>query len=277
MDTEPVVDIPDEAALETPAPPPPPPPTANTAKTWAIASVVAVVALVAGVLGVKVLDKSEPAQAVNTQDAGTFAQRPTAGKITSISRSTFKVAATDFNGASSTVNVTTSKSTTYTEAVSGAVSDLKVGDTVVASGTTTDGVLTATRLSQAELRASRATSNRGANDAPNGAPPPGAITNGNGPGFNQQSGPSANGNVTVGAVKSITDGVLTLSAPDGTTTTVKTTADTAVIVNKTIAFKDLKVGDSVRVAGTATNGTVAATDVTKGDQGAGFIFGGNRP
>ncbi len=261
MDTETVPDV----EIPTPTPTPTPPPS-NAGKTWAIASVVAVVALVAGVLGVKVLDKPAPAQAVGTQ--GTGFVRPTQGKVTSIKGSTFKVA---------DVNVTTSKSTAYTEAVSGAVSDLKVGDTVLASGTTTDGVLTATRLSQAELRANRATSSRGASDAPIGAPPPGAITNGNGPGFNQQGGPNAAGNFTVGEIKSITDGVLTLSVPDGTTTTVKTTATTTVTVNKKIAFKDLKVGDTVRVMGTATDGTVAATEVTKGDQGPGVIFGGNGP
>ena len=239
-----------------------PAPKQDLRKTWIIAGAATIIALAAAMVGVKALDhKSTPVAAANTVGNANF-QRPTAGTITAIGASSLTVKETDFNGSTSSVNVTTSKSTTYHASVDGAISDLKKGDNIVATGTTADGVLTATRISQAEFA-------RPQFSAEGGGPPPGANADG---GSTRVFG---GGNFTAGEIASIDGTTITITDPAGTTTTVKTTDATKIVVTKTIGFKDLKVGDAVRVAGDASGGTVKATDVTKGDVGGG-LFGGPR-
>ena len=260
-----------------------PPPKQDLRKTWIIAGAATIIALAAAIVGVKALDKKDntPVQAASSNSpTGAFAQRPTAGTITDINGSSFTVKATDFNGSTSNVKVTTSRDTTYSDSVEGAVSDLKKGDTVIATGTTTDGVFTATRITEAQLIQRRANNGNGK----------GGAYGGDGPGFFTQGGPppgadnssgsarigpgGANGeNFATGEIQSISGDTITVATPDGSTSTIKTTSATKVIVNKTIKFKDLKVGDTVRVTGDDSKGTVSATEVTRGDVGGGF-FGG---
>ena len=256
----------------------PPAPKQDLRKTWIIAGAATIIALAAAMVGVKALGHaSTPVQAANPF-GNSAVRRPTAGTITAINGSSLTVKETDFSGSTSTVNVTTSKSTTYHASVDGAVSDLKKGDNVVVTGTTANSVLTATRISQADitLRAPRNgdANGNGGQFFSEGGPPPGAgdtATNGDG-GTGRAFG---GGNFTAGEIASIDGDTITITDPSGTNTTVKTTDDTKIVVTKTIAFKEFKVGDAVRVTGDASGKTIKATDVTKGGVGGG-LFGGPR-
>lgn len=231
-------------------------------KTWIISGAVAFVALCGAIVGVKALDTREaPLVAAANAANGAFMNRPTAGKITAIDGSSFTVKTTNLDGSTSDVTVNTSQDTTYREQVDGKLSDLKVGDSVMATGTTTDGVFTATRINEADvLRLG------GAPPVLNGgemsAPPEGVIAPA--PQGRQFFSAGADGSLVGGEIKSIEGDTLVVSGFDGSDTTIKTTATTTFRVTKTIARQDLKVGDTVRVQGDTAGDTVTADNVTKG-------------
>jgi uncharacterized protein DUF5666 len=177
--------------------------------------------------------------------------RPVAGTIASIKGSSFTVKETTFNGTTATTDVATTSKTTFRQLVSGALSDLQVGDTVSVTGTTTDSVYTATRISETGAQT-------GVFSAGSGGPPQGSA--GGGPQFFRNGG----GDMRIGKITKVEGDTVTLAALDGTTVTVKTTPSTTVRVNKTIALRNLKVGDNVRVTGTASGSKVTADEVTKG-------------
>ena len=66
----------------------------------------------------------------------------TRGVVASVGDGTFTVTGTD----GTAVTVTTSSATTVSIATSAQVSDLKVGDTITAMGTQSDGTITATSI-----------------------------------------------------------------------------------------------------------------------------------
>jgi hypothetical protein len=237
-----------EAADATPPPPPP-----NSSKAaWIVAGVATAVALVAAMFAVSgvMQDKNDNANGLNAAgfNAAGF-NRPVGGTIQSIKGSSFTVKETGFNGQTTTTQVDTNDKTTFREMVSGALSDLKVGDSVAVTGTTADNVFTATQISETTGQVN--------------------VVRGGGPQFNSNAAPpqgfrNGDGDIRVGEISKVEGDTITLNSFDGTAVTVKTTANTKVRVSKTIALKNLKVGDTVRVFGTTNGNKLTATEVTKG-------------
>jgi hypothetical protein len=283
IEPEPVPAIqPEPGPAQAPAGPPHP----KTAgwKSWAAAGGVAALVVVGGVVATRHHGSSSPAavQASSTPSQGAtgaqgqgFANRGAQGTIASIKGSTLTVDATDRSGATSTVTVSTSKATTYTDAVAGKVSDLAVGDTVLVRGADTNGAVTATSVTEGAT-ISRGGFAGGGGTPPTGAgngPPAGATPPNGQPGAGGQGGPGgfAGGGFTAGSIASINGDTFTVKAADGTQVVVTTTADTTVTVTKKISFADLKKGDNVAVVGQRTDNAVTATSVRRGQLGG---FGG---
>ncbi len=71
---------------------------------------------------------------------------------------------------------------------------------------------------------------------------------------------------------------IVVSALDGTTLTVKTSATTVVTKSVDSSVGALAVGQTIRAIGTtATDGSVSATSITEGNAGGFGGFGGFRP
>lgn len=272
----------DPPAEETTAPAVQP----NAARTWLVAGVASLAVLGAGVFGVKAFAQNDKADA-NTLNASansptgsaTVRQFGNAGKITQIDGDSFTLQTTDFNGNTSTVKVSTDSKTKFRDTVKGAVTDLKVGQTIIANGTTADGVLTAERISQAdEMRRLRSSTNGSGADGPrqfSGAQAPPMIQNGQTPSGNVSAGgPPADGSFAAGKITKIDGDTITISDNDGTSKTIKATSSTTVMVTKTIKLSNLKVGDDVRVGGETKNGVLPADTVTRGEVGGAFFRAG---
>jgi hypothetical protein len=220
---------------------------------------------VGGVLGVKALSgNGSPAAATSASAAG--AARPqggfpgggTFGTLTSVNGSTLTLTMQD----GTTKTVTTSSTTRITKTVDGTLSDIKVGDNVVAMGTANGTTITAQRVTDRGTQAPGGPGANGARPNGNGGPPPGAAPNGG----------AAGGGFAAGTVKSISGSTIVLTAPDGTATTVKTESATTYSVTKTVALSALITGQNLVVQGTPnSDGSIAATNV---QQGGGF---GGRP
>ena len=224
-----------------------PPQPNNSKAAWIVAGVATAVALVAAMIAVSaVMHKDNN----SSNNLGAFAgfNRPVTGPIQSIDGSSFKVQG---------VEVDTNGKTTFHQMVSGALDDLKVGDTIVATGTTTDNVFTATQINQNTAQRNFVrNANRGNFD--NGAPPQG------GPGGGRFFGGANGGDARIGQITKIDGATITLSGFNGADQAIATTASTTYRVSKTATLKSLKVGDRVRVIGTANGSKVTATEVTKG-------------
>ena len=95
----------------------------------------------------------------------------TRGVVQSVGDGTFTVTGID----GTAVTVTTSSSTDVSITKTGSVSDLKVGDTVVVRGKTSNGTITATTIREGALGGFGGF----------GGPPPGAGTDGTPPGGTQ--------------------------------------------------------------------------------------------
>lgn len=260
-----------EPPVEEPVTPPAP---ANQKLTWILAGVASVAVLLAAVFGVKAFSKDDNAS-VNTLNAAangatnggpTIARIGNAGKITKIDGDTFTLQSQGFQGETETVKVSTDDDTTYTDTVEGATSDLKVGKSIIATGTTTDGVFTAERISPADFSQRRFSGN--------GAPP--APTEGQTapPNGFRQMGPGAqDGAFAAGEITKIDGDTITVKDNiTNTEKTIKVATATKVMVTKTIKFGDLKVGDNVRVNGETKDSVVQAESVTRGDLPAGGMF-----
>jgi hypothetical protein len=256
MDTE-VVEV-------EPTAPTPPPPANDSKAAWIVAGVATAVALIAAMIAVSAVmrdDNGKTQLPTGFQSAGF--SRPVAGEISSIDGKSFKVKETTANGDTTTSEVTTNDKTTFRQSVDGALSDLAVGDTVAVTGATADNVVTATRVVET---AGQATVVRG--DGPGPGSGGGPIFNSDGAGGAQGGPPrvfrNGAGNMSIGEITKIEGDTITMSTFDGSTTAVKTTSTTTYRINKTIALRNLKVGDTVRVFGPVSGNKVVANEVTKG-------------
>ena len=115
----------------------------------------------------------------------------------------------------------------------------------------------------------------GQNTAPTGGPagmrPGEFVQNGDGPQF--QGGP---GGFTAGTIQSIDGDTIIVELEDGSTVTVKTSADTTVTQTEEATVGDLAEGDEITVVGeTGDDDTVTADSISEGDQA--LRFGGDFP
>lgn len=182
----------------------------------------------------------------------------TVGSISAVSGSTLTIK--DFNGQSTKV-ATTSK-TTVTKSVSGALSDINVGDhvTVVGTGSTTQ--LAAQRITDTGTSATAGGTAGGAF--------PGGGGGGNGNGAAPPGGTSSFSFAT-GTVKSVNESTFVVASSSGSTSTVTTSSSTTVTKQTAGTVSDLSVGEQVVVTGTTNNGVVTATSIREGAVGG---FGG---
>lgn len=266
----------EELEIEAPAEAPvtPPAPT-NQKLTWILAGVASVAVLLAGIFGVKAFSKDDNAS-VNTLNAaanGASSGGPTmirmgnAGKITKIDGDSFTLQSQGFQGETETVKVSTDDDTTYSDTVEGSASDLAVGKSIIATGTTTDGVFTAERISPADFSQRRMNGNGTPPNIQNGQAPPG--------GFRQAGPGGQDGSFASGEITKIEGDTITVKDNlTSTEKTIKVASTTKVMVTKTIKFSDLKVGDNVRVNGETKDSVVQAESVTRGDLPAGGLFRG---
>ena len=196
-----------------------------------------------------------------------FAGRPgTSGTIASINGSTLTIA--DQTGAST--NVTAGSATKVSLAKPATLADVKVGDRITATGTSTGtNAITAARVSDQGT----ATTNT---NAPNGSGRPGGPSSGSGTG----AGAQPPGGFANGTVASINADTITITTRQGTSQTVTVTSATTYTKSTPGAVSDLRVGQSVAVTGTTgSNGTVTATAIREGSTGLGARggFGGSNP
>ena len=251
-----------------------------------IAGAVGVVVLaVGGFFGVKALAGGSSTTSTASQGPGggargNGARRGTVGTLQSIDGSTLTVATfnRDPNGdrsggggasaAGGTTTVTTNGSTKFYKTVSGALSDVKVGDRVTAMGTPAgDNTVTAERITDTGTITAAGFGGPGGG----GARRSGNGTNGTAPSNPNFTRPDPN-SFANGTVKSISGTTLTVADNQGATKTVNTTGSTAVSVLKSVAINDLSTGQLVIIQGaTNSDGTVSATNVV---QGVGDRFGG---
>lgn len=106
--------------------------------------------------------------------AGANGMSFTRGEVQSVSDGSFTVKGID----GTSVTVTTSTSTTFTVTKDASVSDLKVGDSIVATGRTENGVLTATRIREGNQAGGFFAGGRGFPGAPNRPRSSGSSTSG---------------------------------------------------------------------------------------------------
>jgi hypothetical protein len=269
----------------------PEPPHKPIWKSWVAAGVVAAAFVAGGILAVTIAGHGKDSPTVQTASAaqqtptyagpngagrfnGRFGGRGTQGKITGIKGTTLTLERTDFSGATSTMTVTTDADTKVTETVSGAVSDIAVGDNIIVVGPSNAGAVTATNIvdNGDQALAFQGRADGQAPDGSGGTPP--SLPNG-AQGGQRFFGPRGSGDLTAGTVTDVNGSTITVKTVAGDTVTVTTTADTTVTVTKTIKVSDLAVGDTVRVEGTTTGSTVAADAIRKGDLG--FRGGFRRP
>jgi hypothetical protein len=245
-------------------------------RTWVIVGTAVVVLAVGGFLGAKAFGgggSPTTASANNGQGAapgGGGRGRGTFGTLQSIDGATLTVATPNSNGGTTTV--ITSSSTRFAKSVTGALSDIKVGDRVTAMGTAagTNEVAAQRITDMGTMQLFGGQRRTGAR--PNGGTRP---TEGTGPNgtFNRPD-PNTFAN---GTVKSISGTTLTVAQNDGTTKTVTTSGATTISVIKAVTISDLATGQPVVVLGPAnSDGTVNATAVEQGVAGFGGRFGGGR-
>jgi hypothetical protein len=175
--------------------------------------------------------------------AGAPGRGGVAGTIKSINGSTLVL--TTSGGATETV--ATTSATTVTKATTASLADVNAGDHVVILGTGTTTLAAASITDRAQAGSAA------------GAPGGGGRFGGDGMGL------------VSGTVAEVGSGSLTVTEPNGTTIKVTTSSSTTVTNLQTMKVSDLAPGQSVRVRGTTTNGTVTATSIEEGavsiDQG----------
>jgi hypothetical protein len=238
-----------------------------------VIGIIVVVVLAGAGIGYAMTSGGKKSTAAATVSTAT--NRPAAGQrrngvsgtLASVSGDTLLV--TDQNGVKTTVH--TNSSTVYLTTATGALSDVKVGDRLVAMGTNAGtNQISATRVND--------TSGMDAINGPGNGQggPPGGRRFGNGTGGNR-NGANANnpnapapGTFAFGTVSSINGNIILVKDTNGTVTTVDTTAATTFSVVKRIALTDLQTGQQVRVNGPkAADGSITATAVQEGTGGFG--------
>src|SRR5205085_5392503 len=110
-----------------------------------------------------------------------------------------------------------SKDTTFRQSVSGALSDLAVGDTISVRGTTADSVMTATRITETAAQANVV---RGGGPVFSSAGPQDGVAIGPGGGGGPRVFQADPGTMRLGEITKIEGDAITLSAFDGATVTV---------------------------------------------------------
>lgn len=228
---------------------------------------------------------SGPAPGANTGGAnGRRLGGGTAGTLKSVNGSSLVVTATD----GSSVTVKTSSTTTIEKSVTGSIGDVKVGDNVVATGSSTGAdALTAQRVVDSGTLARDGGPGGGGFRPPANGQAPAGAPDGTGTGTAGGTAPPAGpggfggaaGGFAAGKVTSINGATLVITGRDGTTTTTVDTTGATITVLRPSTLKDLKIGDQTVVRGTtATDGSVTATSVQQGGLGGGFGggFGGRR-
>jgi hypothetical protein len=289
-DEPPAASSPSGDAAEDPSTAPGPEPEAPAARpsagwrSWAVAGAAAGVVVVAGIFLTRGKgDDGTPVQASasqgQTSDGGgqgglALAMRGAQGKITKIDGPTLTLSATDRDGATSTVTVTTDEDTTFTDVVDGTAADVHRGDHVLVLGAVADGKVTAQRLTDngdqdlADGFQRRGTGNGGGDLAPPGgfSPPEGFIPP-EGAGDGQ-----ALGGATFGTVTQVDGDEITVSTQGDQSVVVTVDGDTEITVTKDISLDDLETGDEVRAEGERDGDTVAADAIRRGE--GGFFAGG---
>jgi hypothetical protein len=267
-------DTPEDLVVEQPAsaePPPDPPahspgetsptPAAPKPARRIIAALVAAAVIgVGGFVGLNAVKGHKTAAATVTSASANGARPPggpggagrgTNGTLASVSGSTFIVANQD----GTSTKVVTDSSTRITMSVAAAVGDVKQGDNVVVTGTSTgSNAIAAQRISVRDAA----------------APAPGAPTNGAGRGARPGGGTAPAGSFAAGSVTSVSGGTLTVKDASGTAWTVTTSTSTTVTKAAPTTLSALVIGQPVQVMGAKANdGTVTATSVQQGN-GGGF-------
>jgi hypothetical protein len=161
---------------------------------------------------------------------------------------------TDQNGA--VVTVTTSASTTVSRTTSGSLNDIKSGDRVTVTATGASPNLAATRITDSGIQALA-------------GPPGGGFggAGGNGAGRGTASGTA--GTIVRGTVASVDGSTITVTESNGTSVSVAVNGSTPVSVSRFIPLSGIAVGDTVRVRGSSSGTSVAATSILDGVIGFG--------
>jgi len=205
----------------------------------------------------------------NAAPAG--ARNGTRGKVTKVDGSDITVDATDRNGTTSSVVVRTSADTTFTQSVSGTVSDVKAGDNVVVMGTDSSGTVAATSIMDSGDTAFAGRGGNGNGAQPGTPPSDGNFTPPHSGANGRPGGGFAGRGFHAGQVTAVNGSSFTISSIDGTEITVTTDSSTTVNVTRSASISDVKTGDTIMATGTNDNGVVTATSVRIGD--AGFVGG----
>jgi hypothetical protein len=259
------------------APEPPGVERGRSLRRWVIAGAAVVVLAVGGFVGVKAVGgNGSSATAASAQNgpqgpggASRSGGRGTFGTLQSVDGQTLTVATRNGN----TTTVVTSSSTRFVKAVPGALSDIKVGDHVMARGTADGTNVAAQRVTDTGTQAlGFGGGGQGRRRSGNGTPPSSVPNGGSLP---------ANGAVATGTVKSIEGSTLVVTLNNGTTKTVTTSPSTTFSVVKASSLQELTTGQPITVQGpTGSDGTVTAKTVEQGVGGfggGGFGGGQGRP
>jgi hypothetical protein len=238
-------------------------------RVWIAVAILAVVLAVGGFFGIKAAGGSSTKSSTAAAAGPGGGQRGggTVGTLQSVDGSTLTISS--FNGGNTTV--ITSSSTKFMKAVTGALSDIKVGDHVAVMGTA-DGTnaITAQRITD-----NGTNNNFGARGQ--GGPRNGTRPGGNAPNANPPAGAPNPGGFANGTVKNISGTIVTVAETNGTTVTVNTGSGTTVSVLRASSLQGLITGQQVRVAGTTnSDGTVTARTVEQGLGGFGAGRGGRQ-
>jgi Domain of unknown function (DUF5666) len=180
------------------------------------------------------------------------AHRGVAGTLKAINGSSLVVT----RAGGGTVTVKTNAATVVRKTVSGAVSDIKVGQTVAVHGTSTgQNAIAAAQVALLPTEVSQKLTQL----------PPIA-------GRFAQRAPQLG--FAVGTVAKAANGTFTVTEPGGTSVAVTTSSTTKVIKTVDVAVKDLTVGQPVVAIGTVnSDGSVSAAQVDQGTADLGFGFG----
>jgi len=240
----------------------------NRTKTIGAIAVAIVVLAAAGFLGARALRGSShgaatangtSSDAQSSQPGGGGGRRPGASGVIQ-SRSGSTIAITDRSGSS--VQVIVTSSTTVSLAEPASLADVKAGDRITATGTSSGSD---------KLAATQVSDQGSAKDqSANGGGPQGNRRRGNGgtvP-YGGQGGSGSQTGFATGTVQKVDAGTITVSSFNGRTSTIDTSSSTTFTKQTLGAASDLKVGQTIRATGsTDSNGTVTATRITEGEIG----------
>jgi len=266
----------------------------RSARTWVLAGVGAAVIAAASVTGITLASRHSSASTPASAQFGPGGQAGPGGRpggggrpgaVVDVSGSTLTMrASTPGSSSTSTITVKTTSSTSITEAVTGTVSQIKTGDHLLISGTTSGTEVAATRI---EDRGSAALSAGGIGGTPPGGaatgsgsstqgPPTGPAPGGSSgsstagppgfaggiggpPGMGETASPG--GAPLMGTVTAVDGSTITVKSTTGASYTITAGSATTVTVDKTITLADLRAGEAVMVQGATSHGVITATTI----------------